>query len=493
MGSPETRIRKSPLRLTALLLAAGIGYEVVLIRHWIARVPLVPDRVVELAADQSPVGFIRPDTFLVSRSIEVISREARSEFVRTRMEFLQFPTGETTEVRLSDAKVRLATLPLGSSDYPWYDGGKLMPLSIELAQFRVEADGFFMDFEAPIQRPVGPPLPPPPPIVHPTREAAQKMLTCYCVDEDMLLYLSGESLQCWDIRTGRLRWRIPNVAGLIHVVGNMAVVMRKATDSPIASGLRPALVQLSSGTLIDNFGPSEAFDISEISTDGTHIVFRTATALEAWSLESRTRLWSRESAELGVRDLYFSNGNASLENWVLNDFGRLLRTRVRVADGQVEFAERKTDPHTTSVSAMGARISPTFALFHDVSARPYENPGLRHWLERYVRLPFGSSLHQKTQLIVDLARGRHVGIVDTSHGQIYTTSDGLGFALIRHKPMEPHGQLEFYAMPPRRDWLWMLPRAAGPPAAILLAIAIPPILRRRRHRRADLSTPQQAG
>ncbi|QDT54698.1 hypothetical protein Pan44_27330 [Caulifigura coniformis] len=467
MDAPERKSRDTRFRLWVLLTIAIVVYEIAIYWRWREFVPLRPSSRLALAADQSALGFSGAGELVIAHR-ETSARGSLSDLHRGPVEFREFPSGRLIAERLTPNDLvsvdRQQTTMYQESEegVPNYD---------------------FLPWDAG-PRPQ-----------HPTRNSPERVAEYRFLDNRRAFYHAGATLHRYDMETDRLTGTMRDVQSIPLVDGEVAMITKASIDS---SGIRrrttPALVNFHDHSVVEGIAPSEAFELIDISPDGQWLAFLTFESIEVWSVASRSRVWKKSFSELGVRSAKFSQDGLFLLNRGLDQSGQLRSTRIRTADGKVVDQDDDIEPPHERLSPPLAMLGDRYALFQNVRARERRQPVLIRWASRLgirLQLEDGAPV-PRTALLFDAEHGKRVGLVDFADARFFAVPDGSGFALSRSSHGSPGRTVEFYALPPSSDWLWLALRGVAP----LLCLAFlwgRPRLFGRMHRTTDRSAQESTG
>jgi hypothetical protein len=459
------RPRRVPrLRLWLLTAVAFVGYEFVIYRHWVTSVPLIPSGAFEVPRDWAPLRLISSGELVLARRLSLPGQPSR-EVIGRVVEFRSFPEGNRVGQRTTPGD-SVATPPIksGVNDYLFNDFNDERPLS-----YRRDL------------------------IAQHTFSSSHRSATCYCLDRRRDLCLIDDTLQCYDSTTDRALWSISRVGAVVSVHGNFAFVNRLQPDRPFDTRrMVPALVSLSDGHLEERVFPEDArFELSDFSPDGRLMLYRTGEAFELWSIESRSRIWTKSITELRTRELMFSNDGQSLVYRSLDENGRFQSLACRALDGEPLTTDHEPADPGNSLIPPSATSGSRYAFFF-VPFASRQNSELAIWLSRMAmraRLFVTPAPHSRQVTLFDVEAGQPLGTVDvTDDASLMMAPDASRFAVYRPGSSIAPQTIQFYTLPPRVDWPWWSIRAIGLPVAIvLLVIALPRIQRRRRLKQMALT------
>jgi hypothetical protein len=442
-GNPA---RASRVRLLLLVAIAFVGYEYVLYRHWATSVPLVPTTTFEVPRDRVPIGFVGSGEFALAQRDSQLHPDSDSGLHHGAVEFRSFPDGNKLGERLTGFDSVATTFPVKSPVVHDEYGPRLSLIRHG--------------------RPI---------IAHHVSDSRRRSATFYCVDRDRFLCLSDGTLQSYDPNIDRVRWSLSLVQGVVMVDGDYAFVTRIREETPpgIRPKIYPVLLDIRDGSSNDQVFPEGGFELSDISPDGRLIVFLMSDAFEVWSIENRSRVWRKPSAEFGTRQLRFSNDSQRLVSWTLSEDGTFGSKSFQAADGGPMRAGLPADKERGSIYPSLAFAGSQYAFFHGIASTQRDSD-LNRWLKNQavrIGLFMTPANRQRVITVYEVDRQKFLGVLDaTSEASLLTAPDGSGFTLFRQN-WGKRSTLELYTLPPRSNWLWLAVRAIGIPI-VIAAVAI---------------------
>lgn len=447
MKAPRQPRRSSRRRLLVLLGIALVGYEVVIYRHWLESVPLLPARVVTLKPDQFAFRFVTPTHFAVVRRSQDLMGLSQAQ---GPVQIYEFP-GDRVIERLTPRDGVCTSLPM---------------------QWRFPHD----------QREWRPLVPTNNVVAQHTSESAARNPIYYAVDDRRFLYLVDGSLHCLDAETNRTIWTRAEVDSVDYVKGNLACVTRTRIESRqlingderyprgvvVLRGREPihrSLLDLTDGHIMEAVNPGDYFSIVDVSPDRKWIAYRTNGGLEVWSLGEQKMAWRKPLDAAVTPDLRFSSDSQFLV-WMAVDYSRKVRLwRVRSTDGRPADSTEDASTASFPIRSAATHVGSRFAL---LPKKPQKTSDLVSWLEmQSVRWGLNQSrgFPEVESYLLNLETGAQAGIVRLTNSPVHAEPNGDAFAVVRYTPGGP--SLEFYAIPPQSNWSWLLLRALMPPLALV--------------------------
>jgi hypothetical protein len=470
--------RAARLRLALLTAVALVGYEYVIYQHWVTSVPLVPTSEFVLPPAWVPGRLVNSGELILFRAP---SQMPPSASLQRAVQVRSVPQGSVVAQRAT-AGVNVAELPIKSG-------------FVYAADYGVAAYGRFTEGGEMNLRPLdyrrGPP------IAENTLDSPMRPGASYCLDQNLDLCLVGDTLQLYDAKTDRIQWTLSGVYSVVSIDGGFAFIKRFRPGEPFdLRQLIPTLVSLDDGRLEEDVFPEGVdFELFDVSPDGQFLLYRVDDAFELWSIKQRSRLWSKTTADVGTRELMFSNDSQSVVYRSLDESGTFQSQELRTSDGAHQRTRHERADPDGSVVPPAAIAGSKYAFFY-VPFASRKNSDLALWLSRMAMrtglfVTFGPRSRQAT--LYDAEAGTPLGAVDVPDNvSLLTASDGSGFAVSRSGSPTAAPKLQFYTLPPRFDWRWWSMRAVGLPLAIFVLTVALSLQRRRRSGKAGSPSTTEA-
>ena len=202
---------------------------------------------------------------------------------------------------------------------------------------------------------------------------------------------------------------------------------------------------------------------------------RVSTTIQGWhggvlrQYPSGAIEWSREDP-YGMFRIDSTWKNPGLARWTLDAEGHLHNSSERLAAKVDRQSDSRQSSEVFVRHPATALIGDRFALFPNLNKQVSPTPWLVSAAKTYLlRRGFtaGSAISQDDRALYDLERREFVGLVSMPLHGLFVDPRGHGFVIQRPRDVSRGSSpLEFYCVPPGRDWSWFLWRGLGGPAAI---------------------------